>query len=95
MDILHFVSTTLPNLLKDKKIYVYDGEHIKAVAFIEGCKDNQINEVKDMVRECGYEYDYNYECYLKQDRGMNGAYRKEKDQFLETIINWKLLNVKQ
>lgn len=92
--IIDLARTKIGQEISTDELFLYEGKHIKALAFLQGLKDSVVEKLKTLAKENGYKYNYDYDCYLKSNKGchLNGAYRIEKDDFLHSIINWKLSN---
>ena len=100
MSILDPIKKRLDKALQSGKVFMFDGEYLQAIAFMQGTKDDNIQAVKHLARKHGFVYDYDYDCYLKEchlekhlNRPQNGEYREERDAFIERIVSWKLSNV--
>lgn len=92
MSIFSYVKKTMHNALNDHQVFLFEGKHFSALAFLRGSNDKYIDEAKDLARHEGMEYDYQMECYLTpcNQNIQYQDYRKEKDQFLEELVSWKL-----
>lgn len=93
--IFEFVRTKLNKAINEKQVFIYEGQYVNAVAFFKGMNDNKnVCEVKQMAREVGLKYDYTYECYIQKEKNKKEykEYRKEKDEFIDKLLNWKTYN---
>ena len=92
LNVIGTIKKTLPKCVEEKKIFTFDGEHIKAIAFIQGLKHRKLDELKKFLKNTGYTYDFVYECYLKNDciGECLEKYRSEKNEFLNNLITWKV-----
>lgn len=93
MSVLEKIQDVLSKTIQSEKMFVYDGEYLQAVAFFEGKNSENIKKAKESVRKSGFKYNFLYGCYMKKpdpSLNLNGAYRNEKDNFIEEIIKWKL-----
>ena len=96
---MNFIEVAQADLLKSlnkDEFFVFNKEHLKALAFLHGVKSDCVEKIKYLGRKHGYEYNYDYDCYMKADKSecKNGQYRREKDEFIDKIIKWKLSNNK-
>jgi hypothetical protein len=90
--IFDLVKETLSSAIKDNKVFMYEGKYLNALAFFHGMnKDPKVCAVKSVAKKRGLKYNYNFDCYIEPvDKEKYEAYRREKDQFLEQLVHWKL-----
>jgi len=92
------IKTKLPTCVNDGKIFVYDGIYLKAVSFVNGFKHDKLKELKDIIKNNGFNYDFTYECYMSVGKNAEFSekeykdYRKERDGFINDYLHWKISN---
>lgn len=86
------ITNTVKKVCDKNNVFIFDGDYLKALAFIHGIgKNNKVEQIKKMARKEGLKYDYNFECYMKPINKEDYAnYRKEKDQFIDQYMRWKI-----
>lgn len=104
MDVIQNIEKNLENCIKENKIFTYDGNKIKCVAFINGFRHDKLPEYKELIRKLGFNYNFEYECYVRQncqgncdncDKDCVGRYRLERNEFIQNLISWKFSNKNQ
>lgn len=93
--IFDFVRNKLTKVWQDDKVFMYEGKYLKVLAFFHGINDTNIKEIKKLARKEGMKYNFTYECYMKPQKDNYAAYRKEKNEFLEQFVCWKLKQPKE
>lgn len=73
INVINQIKKTLPKCVDENKIFTYNGTHIKAIAFLKGLKHNKLDELKRFLKDAGYNYDFMYECYFKNDSYNNSS----------------------
>lgn len=93
LNVINTIKKTLPSCIQQKKIFTFDGVILKVIAFEKGIKHEKLQELKDFLKKAGYVYDFLYECYMKNVCTDNCSYeyRKERDEFLNNFVSWKLI----
>lgn len=92
MEVIDTIQDALHESLDESKYFVFKGEFMRAFAFLQGLKNDEVKELKKLAKEDGFEYDYKYDCYFKKINGahdMTKGYRLEKNEFIEDLIKWK------
>jgi hypothetical protein len=96
MNVISTIRQRLENCINENKIFTYDGSHIKAIAFVQGFKHEKLNELKNLIKNKGFEYNFDLGCYTYNDcdGDCKDKYRGERDEFIDNLISWKIGIVK-
>lgn len=89
--ILDYAKKTLDDAILKNKVFIYNGKYFKSLAFINGLDNEQVDKLKEMAKKSGFKYDYLFGCYTKPKKTAEyEEYRKEKDDFIDKFLHWKL-----
>lgn len=97
MSFIEVAQADLSQHLDKGEFFVFNKKPLKALAFLHGIKNDYVEKLKDLMRIHGFEYDYDYGCYIKCDKDKCDVtlYREAKDEFIDQIINWKIAHNQQ
>jgi hypothetical protein len=91
--IYNILKDNIGNEFESNNVFYFDGEQIKALAFKQGCKCDCIKKIKDIIKNKGFKYDYDFDAYIFTDK-KNEKYRSEKNSFITLLIEWKITKTK-
>tara|TARA_B110000503_G_C7146316_1_gene413153 strand:- start:1922 stop:2278 length:357 start_codon:yes stop_codon:yes gene_type:complete len=91
------------------ELFVYNGNCIQSIAFLEGSKICLTKRIKNKIRLIGFSYNNELECYtrLRSNQYDYGDEKKivnitrfleirnEKDLMIENLIEWKIIKQKK
>jgi hypothetical protein len=95
MNYIRQIQETLKDCIERGKVFIYESNSLKAVAFFNGLKRDDIKDIKKDIKNNGYDYNHHFECYILEDKSIecNLIKRKERDEFINKIISWKMNDV--